>query len=274
MKVMVVDDERLLVRQLKEMCEGIPDISSVKGFDDPHEAIEYVKRHEIDLAYLDVEMPEMSGIQLARKLKEIDDDIKIVFVTGYSQYAYDAFKVDAIDYITKPYIIENIEKSIMKANKLISTKKQSRVVIRTFGRFDVFIDNKLVIFPSTKSKELLAILVDANGGNVTMEQAITILWEDRYYDEKVKRLYRNAIMDLRKVLEIYDVQDLIGVARASIYLDPSKVECDYYAFLNKDREAINNYAGEYMFEYSWAEKTTCKIDDWFERNMQKSFGIR
>lgn len=259
-KVINVDDEFIGIKIFEQMIQTIPSVEYLGGFNDPYIAINFVKENEVDIAFLDIEMAEVNGIELARQLKKINDDIQIVFVTGHDQYALEAFHVEAIGYLLKPYALEDVERIIHRASK-ISKVSAKRMRIQTFGHFNVFIDDKVVVFSSQKSKELFAVLVDRKGEVVSMESIIDILWEDRVYDERVKMLYRQCTSQLRRLLNLYDLSDVVVVNRGSCYLDTTKVDCDYYRLLNKDKSALQEYTGKYMFDYSWAEETNYLIDE-------------
>ena len=97
-------------------------------------------------------------------------------------------------------------REVLERAKLLSARQKKRVYIRTFGRFDVFIDGQAVYFSNTKAKELLALCVDHRGGTVTIEEAADKLWENRVYDSRVKNLYRKAVMQIRQLLAGYGVQ--------------------------------------------------------------------
>ena len=117
MNILAVDDERIQLEELEEAIkEAIPD-AAVISFRKPKEALEYVKElktkdSHVDLAFLDVEMSVMNGLELAKELKEIYKKTNIVFVTGYSQYAVDAFSVPACDYIMKPVSKDGVLKAM------------------------------------------------------------------------------------------------------------------------------------------------------------------
>lgn len=101
MKTIVVDDElfarKMLVEQLEELSVG-----GIYEFDDGETALEFVKKNQIECAFLDVQMPGVTGIDLARCLHEIDEEIKVVFITAHERYAYDAYQVNGISYLLKP----------------------------------------------------------------------------------------------------------------------------------------------------------------------------
>ena len=95
MRVICVDDEQPILDNFKNRVSSFTQIQSLQMFTDAKEALEWVKEHPVDVAFLDIEMGGISGVDLARRFKEIDRDIRIFFVTAYEQYALDAFKVDA-----------------------------------------------------------------------------------------------------------------------------------------------------------------------------------
>ena len=261
MQVMIVDDERLALRQFMLETEEMTDIEVVGAFTNPFEALEFVKKHPVETAFLDIEMPGMNGIQLTEKLREILPDLVVIFITGYESYTLDALKVKADYYLTKTYDRKDITEVLERA-RLLSARQRKRICIRTFGRFDVFIDGKAVYFPNAKAKELLALCIDHRGGMVTIEEAADKLWEDRAYDDRVKNLYRKAVMQIRQVLTEHGVEDLFSGGRGSCQIDVRKVDCDYYALLEGSPEAqrVWKVSGHYLQEYSWAEETSARLE--------------
>jgi DNA-binding SARP family transcriptional activator len=130
-----------------------------------------------------------------------------------------------------------------------------RIVVRTFGNFDVFVDDKLVSFRMSRCKELLAYLVDRQGSSVTRAQAFSILWEDRVYDRGMQKQLDVVIRRLRDTLEEYGIEEIFEMERGTLRICPDKFTCDAYQFFKGDPDAINAYRGEYMSAYSWASMT-------------------
>ena len=194
-------------------------------------------------------------------MREISPDLVVIFITGYEQYTLDALKVKADYYMTKPYDSRDI-KEVLERAKLLSARQKKRVYIRTFGRFDLFIDGKAVYFSNTKAKELLALCVDHRGGAVTIEEAADKLWEDRIYDSRVKNLYRKAVMQIRQILSEYGVEEIFSGNRGSCQIDILKVDCDYYELLKGNPDAAREWeiTGNYLQEYSWAEETCARLE--------------
>lgn len=173
----------------------------------------------------------------------------------------DALKVKADYYLIKPYDRKELGDALERA-RLLSARQKKRVQIRTFGRFEVYIDGRAVYFPNSKAKELLALCVDHRGGTVTLEEAADKLWEDRAYDERVKNLYRKAVMQIRQILSEYHAEEIFFAGRGACQVAAQKIDCDYYGFLENDPEAVRAWkmSGGYLQEYSWAEETGARLE--------------
>lgn len=254
MRTILVDDEPLALERFEKISGEIENVEIIGKFNDPNEAIEFAYMNPIDLAVLDIEMPEISGIGLAKILKRICPDILIIFITGYEQYALKAYELHAISYLLKPYMKEDVEYAIQTA-ELLSKRKRHKVVIKTFGMFDVFVDGEPVFFKSSKAKELLALLVDAKGSTLTSGYAISLLWEDKPFTESSQSLYYKAAKSLEKTLGDYEIDHIIIKTRYERCVNRKEFECDYYEFLKENETAVRSFRGEYMSQYSWAEET-------------------
>ncbi len=257
MKTILVDDELLSLANFEIECRDIEEIEVVGTFENPLKALEYASENEVDFALLDVEMPEMNGLELGSRLKEMHPKMVLIYVTGYSQYIMDALKMKADYCIMKPYDKRDVEDALERA--VLLSKRKKRIQVRMFDRFDLFVDGQAVYFSNAKAKELLAICMDRCGGNVTMEEAIDKLWPDRAYDEKVKRLYRKAVMNLMAILKSRGVEDLFMTGRGVCWIMKDMVECDYFTYLENPEKHRNLFKGEYLFDYSWGEETLAKL---------------
>ena len=118
MKVICVDDEKFVLSDLLETIREIPEIQEATGFRDIQEVLKFLETNSIQIAFLDIDMPEMNGLELCKKIHEISPVTKVIFTTGYPQFALDAFKNHAIGYLLKPvkkddlYYIELVGKDI------------------------------------------------------------------------------------------------------------------------------------------------------------------
>lgn len=260
MKVICVDDEELVLGLVIHLCKLIPQISDVKGFTSPLEALEYIKGNEVNAAFLDIDMPEMNGIQLAVKIKEIQPDASIVFLTGYSEYALEAFKIHASGYLMKPIEKEKLEDEINHILSEKSGEKYPHIFAKTFGVFDFFIDGQPVKFARSKSKELLAYLIDKQGSGVKRAVAFSALYEDELYDRKMQKQFDVIVQSLKKTLAENGIEEIFEMESGEMRVNPELFECDLYRLLKGDAQAVNSYRGEYMSTYYWANMTEAFID--------------
>lgn len=255
MNIIAVDDEALaLGYMLKILKEAVPG-GSFKGFEDPFAALDYLRENPADIAFLDIEMYGLNGIELAKRFKEAAPAVKIIFSTGFPDYALDAFSVHANGYLLKPPTVEAV-KSELDNLGLPTANSQKRVRVQTFGNFEVFVDNAPLRFGRAKDKELFAYLVDRKGSGSTTAELISVLWEDRDLSHSLQSQFQTVAADMIKTFKTVNTEDVLIKKRNYLSVDTEKLDCDYYNFLKGDTRAINSYAGEYMSNYSWAEFTT------------------
>lgn len=253
MNAIVLDDEK---ESLLLFTSHVIDIKgiSINVFSRKWEdALEFLKNNPVDIAFLDIVMPEINGIDLAERMIALRPDIKIVFITGFSQdieMIKERIKKNFFAFCYKPYDEETIKGIIVRAMK----EEKTKVVFKAFPRFDMYVNDVLVDFKRAKAKELLALLVDHQGGEVTMDEAITKLWIDKDV-ALAKRLYRDAVCRLRMKLKQYGIENIVNFNRARLSLNIKDIECDSWNYLDKKE---NLFYGEYMRPYEWAtEKENC-----------------
>lgn len=263
MNIIAVDDEKLALDTLVDSIEKTVYDASVVGFQKPEDALSYVRENECEIAFLDIKMRGMTGLELARRLKDIRAEINIIFVTGYSEYSLDAFRLYASDYLLKPATPDAVKRAMEHLRTPAKPRQTKRVRFQCFGNFEVFVDNKPLIFKRVKSKELLAYLVDRMGASATMGELMTIIWDDGLDTSSRQSNLRNLIAELKNVLSEAGVEHIILKNRNSIAIDCKAVDCDYYDFLRHIPYAVNAYHGEYMTQYSWAEVTTASLPQFF-----------
>ena len=288
MKILVVDDERPALEMMLETLERLCPNAEVVFFREAKGVLEYEGKADIDVAFLDIELGRMSGIELALELKKYAHKCNIIFVTSYSEYGTESFKARPSGYVTKPYTDEDIKRELEDlkypvsdlsfANNSVSkteTKKETlkkpitgnkgiisgkigtenndRLKCTTFGNFMVYgKDGNIITFSRTKSKEILAYLIDCAGYPVTTNDIAKDLYEttlDKQLSKNISKVLKTLIDDLKKAG--YD--DIIIKQNRQIYINKDKISCDIYDALGGDVVALNSYHGEYMLEYTWAE---------------------
>lgn len=254
MNILAVDDERPALMLLKNAIEdALPDCTPM-CFLSSKEAVEYARTSPPDVAFLDVQIDEMNGLQLAGALLQINGRTDIIFVTGYDQYATEAFRLHASGYLLKPVNAQSVLHEIENLRYPVVQRNEG-VQIHTFGRFDVYVEDRLLYFRRSKAKEILAYLINRRGAAVSRRELARLLWEDEPYSRRQQDYLQKLIREMMKTLNDAGAGGIVKKTRAGFAIDVDKVDCDYYRYLDWDAGAVNQFHGEYMVEYAWAEFT-------------------
>ena len=204
MRVISVDDEKIILEDFVDMLSSMHEIDSVKGFTDCDEALEYVKNEDVDVAFLDIHMRGMDGIELAKRMKVVKPGINIVFLTAYAEYSMQAMKMHASGYIMKPASEEDVRRELEDLRRPVQTESRKRLRAQCFGNFEVYIDNMPCTFRYIKTKELIAYLIDRRGAYVTNGEILGTLWEDKEVTPSLENYLRNLEGDMRGVFKEAD----------------------------------------------------------------------
>ena len=252
MRALCVDDALPIMEDTVAMCKKLPEIASVTGFTRPREAMEWLENHPVDLALLDIDMPEISGLMLAEHLKRKCPDAAVIFLTAFPQYAVQAIKLRVSGYLLKPVSLEDLKEEVAYAHSRNSQRPSGHIVVQTFGNFEIFVDGETLVFHRQKAKELLAYLIDRGGRGVNRPGIFAALWEEGLYDYSKQKYLDVIIRSLRETLKGAGIEDILEIKSGFLRVRTELLDCDLYRFLKNDPEAVNAYRGEYMEEYPWA----------------------
>lgn len=256
MTIIAVDDEKLALEALRDAIKEAEPTAQVFQFRSGVTALDFARKSECGIAFLDIQMNGMSGISLAKCLKINNPKVNIIFTTGYSDYTGDAIRLRASGYVMKPVTAEKIREEIDNLRYPVECSETSLMQIRAFGNFEVFAGGKPIQFKYTKAKELLAYLVDRRGALCSNEEIICTLWENTENPKEKMSYFKSVRRDLLKSLKAHGYDEIIIQQRGLIGIDAKKVKCDYFDWANGSADGINAYHGEYMRQYSWAEITS------------------
>lgn len=128
LRAFVVDDERLAVERLRRLLAATGRVDVVGSATDPQDALTQLRTHDVDVIFLDVQMPELSGFDL---LARLDADIPVIFTTAYDQYAIEAFAVNSVDYLLKPIEPTRLDRALDKLQRFTG---EARPDVRTLAR--------------------------------------------------------------------------------------------------------------------------------------------
>ena len=253
MKVIAIDDEISSLQMFLKEIVTIDNLECKFFRDDPKSILDYVKNNDVCATFIDINMPNINGVELAKKIVEISKDTKIVFVTGINTTNDDLpilLQRKVLGFIYKPYSFNDVKYYVDLLND-----KYMLMEIRMFNNFDCFLDGKVVKFSSAKSKELFALLVTYNGKTLEMGDAISQMWPETPI-ENAKKLYRDAVWRLRKTLSDYNF-NCVTFSRAQLSLNNGRIKCDYWDYL---KTGVGDYNGNFCKSYDWAIDYLAELD--------------
>ena len=254
MIAIAVDDEELMLRALVKAVGASPDIQEVVKFSSCEKALDFVKENYIDVAFLDINMRGMGGIALAEKILQLCPNSKIVFCTGYEEYAIPAFKLHASGYLMKPISAEDVQGEIDNI-KGVRTKEKL-LEVKCFGNFEVYVKGQKLSFKRTKTKELFAFLVDRRGAGMTAKQICPVLFPNDIDDVKNSAYLRQLVLDLKTTLKSVGADAVFCHETPFYRIDANLLKCDYFSCLETGKP---EFLGEYMTQFSWAEETCAML---------------
>ena len=254
MRILCLDDEPLALRMLEQAVRQSKPDADIAAFLDQDDLLERAKQDGCDIALLDIHMRGMNGVELAKKLKEVNPKINIIFVTGFSEYAGEAMGLHASGYIMKPVTKEKIDKELSDLRFPIVPKDNALLRVQCFGNFDVFLPNgDHVHFERRRSKEIFAYLVHRHGSSCSTREIAAVLFEDEPYDIKQQNHMQQLIHAMIKSLRAVGAEEAIVRSYNALSVNPKVLDCDYYRFKELDPGAVNSFQNEYMSQYYWAD---------------------
>ncbi len=272
MKAILVDDEELAIDFLEIVLGKINQIEVVGSYTDAKDAFKGMENEEVDVVFLDMEMGESHGLQIAEEIVMRFPHIEVVFVTAHSEYALKAFEVSAVDYLLKPVKVDRLQKTIDKIQKRLDLSQQNRqtfkveeaqLVARVMGNFQLAWSGKNVVKWRTKKvKELFVYLWHHREAAIHRTRIIEELWAD-LPNEKATTLLHTTVYQLRKGLKALGMDNPISMndekykLNISVRSDLMKLEnvLDKKEMTSSAIEkAIQLYQGDYLEEesYPWA----------------------
>jgi DNA-binding LytR/AlgR family response regulator len=208
-RAVLVDDEPLALEELEFILSKVSYVQIVRTFTDALEALNFIKMEEPDVVFMDIDMPQMSGIELTEQLKRVGMDTKVIYATAYDDYAIKAFDQSALDYLLKPYDAERIYSAVLKVKRTKGAAEASpsktQVVDHAIKRLPVWIGEKMLLIDI---EDIIFCSVDHNRTTIKtvktsyeINDGLTHL-ESRLPKERFMRTHRAYIVNLLKIKEI------------------------------------------------------------------------
>ena len=261
MTILAVDDKKEALKRIAGIVEELRPDAELYTFTSSLDALAKARETEVDTAFISVRMQELSGLDLGQYLKDLYPAVNLIFLSEKKEYAFDAIALRASGYLLKPAEKAAVQTEFAQLRYPEEVKNRKRVFAQTFGNFELFIDGVPVAFKYSKTKEIVALLINNKGVQTTNGEIIASLWEDDG-DPKVKSSYlSNLRQDLQNTLTDLKQNDIIIKQRGSMAIVMDKIDCDLYEWLAKKKRSGYQYLGDYMNQYSWAEFVHAELDE-------------
>ncbi len=224
------------------------------------EANKIVKNKQVKIAFVELENKKL--LDLAKTVIDKSKEVNIIFMSKTKEYCYEAFEIHASGYILKPLTEDNLKEAIKHLRYNIKQDTKKRIKANCFGTFEIYADDKNIKFGRSKAKEFLAYLIDRKGLLCGNTELLQVLFPNEEPTDNLRQQVRNIFYDLNNSLKNVDAADIIEKNGNLIGIDKSKIDCDYYKYLENDQEALNSYKGEYMSQYAnWSNITKDELDN-------------
>jgi len=276
MKAILIDDEKPGLLHMERLLAAEPGVRVEGKFTSAQAGIEHLERSGADVVFLDIEMPGMNGLEAAERILQIDDDIRIVYVTAYADYAVEAFERCAMDYLLKPVHPDRIAKTVRRIEamlrksslgkeKAVNTEKRV-CCLKRLAMYDGDEAVRHLKWRTSKSQELFAFLLHRRDRWVSKDLILDTLWPDTLRDKAMTHLH-TSVYQIRKLLKQWGVQRTIEYELDSYRLRADEFQTDVQLLeaipleepINEDSwEKLNRitdmYSGDYLEEhdYVWA----------------------
>lgn len=257
MRILAIDDERAMLEELHEaICEAAPQAEVLK-FKRARPALEAIESGAMpDVVFSDIELPGTDGILLAKRIRELAPEAKIVFVTAYPNYAVEAYRMHAHGFVVKPVDAVRVREELdVLFGPALDRETGALLSVQCFGAFAVSGNDGPLMFARTRTKELFAYLVDRHGDECTGGEIIGTLWPHRALTNSTRSYLRVLTQDLRATLAAAGAEDVLVRGHDRWAVRTELLDCDYYRALAGDAPTIEAYHGRYMEQYDWAEDT-------------------
>ncbi|RKN80648.1 response regulator [Paenibacillus ginsengarvi] len=234
-QAIIVEDEKPILELMKVIIGRNANFAIAGAYTNPLEALERLSELRPDVAFLDVEMPKLNGLELAQKIIAISEHTKIVFTTAYKHYAVEAFDVYALDYILKPVTpaaIERVAERLAKPYRSSGSggPNAERAKIQCFGGFEVRSpEGTLIRFPTRKTEELFAYLLCHPRRDISKWQLADLLWPDMT-EERISHNLHNTIYRLKKMLKEHGIGMDIHKSSEGYMLDTGHTDYDVLSY--------------------------------------------
>ncbi len=256
MFTVIYGTDKNLINNIRSYCDH-QENAYITDFSDAEKCIAHMEKSNTEILFICLGETD----EIPVRLREYTENNPVVTcIVGSSEdQAITAYRCGCDAFILK----EDLEKQLpRKREDLILLSQRIRPLrLITFGSFEVLFKGRRMIFRSSKAKELLALCTDRRGQRISISEAADKLWSDRPYDDRVKVLYRKAVMNLRSLFREIGMEDFFITGKGWCCINTDMASCDYFDLIDAPEENAGLFKGIYMYDYSWAETTLAAVEN-------------
>lgn len=210
LKSIIIDDERHAIELLKALLENIPEVQVEKTFTSPVEALKYLAVNRTNLIFLDIQMPEISGIDFAKKLIELNIKSAVVFITAHDQYILEALRVNALDYLLKPVDIIELKETVLRViqkgkdefsdsfSNFLKSNQRRKLRFNTRNGFITFFEDEILFIKADGVYSMIHLI---NGKELMISQNLGKI-EEQLQNKELIKIHRSIIANVNFIFEI------------------------------------------------------------------------
>jgi DNA-binding LytR/AlgR family response regulator len=213
LRTICIDDEPFALQLVSDYIRKTPFLELVGSFDNPLDAFDFISETDVELIFVDIQMPDLTGIEFTRSLQE---DHKVIFTTAYEKFALEGFKLNAVDYLLKPFSYDEFLKAAGKAHKLAELEANAQPTIETNNQF-LFLKSEYKIRRINFNdilyieglKDYVKVYLKGEDKPILSLNSIKSL-EQKLPEEKFMRVHRSYIVNLDKIETIERSRIIFG----------------------------------------------------------------
>ena len=197
MNVLAVLENEAALLPMTQMLSAMEPDANLMCFGSSLSALAAARKQEIDVAVIDAALPELSGLDFGQYLQELYPTVNLIYLSEDRELGFDALRQHASGILPKPIRETELRRELDELRYPQAEKSKKRLFAQTFGNFELFVDGKPVAFKYSKTKEIVAILINNRGAQTTNGEIIASLWEDDGDPEKKGSYLSNLRQDLQ-----------------------------------------------------------------------------
>ncbi len=262
MTILNVLKDKQAMQELEAIQSSLLPDSTFLCYDNGLPALAAARTKEVDLAFLDTDLPELSGLDLGQYLQDLYPLINLIYLSENTDKCFSAIQQHASGYLLKSNVEKNtVLHEVEDLRHPTVQKQEKRLFAQTFGNFELFVDKKPIAFKYSRTKEIVALLINNRGAQTTNGEIIACLWEDEGDADKKTSYLSNLRQDLQNTFSRLKLNGIILKQRGSLAIATDRIECDLYDWLENKQESRYHYLGDYMSQYSWPEVMHAELDE-------------